>query len=418
MLIQFNFKNYKSFREETVLDLSATKMTEFSDRVVNISSEKVLPIALIYGANASGKSNIYDAFRCMGNYVLKSFNFGDDEDVFKKSKPVPFLFDEQTARSETTFEIYFTMPSDNKEKTYNYGFSVGVNGVTEEWFNYKAKTGTVYRPIFNRFEEKLELQGIPEDSRKNIEVALEKQVLIASLGAKLKIEICKIIREWFLLNHVADFGDHIKSFIMESSMPRGFFSDVKIQEDVVNYLSSFDNSIKGFRIEDLPQQDDEEKKEYKVSTIHKSVDSDTEVEIPLTSESSGTLKMLSLYQKLQDTIIKGGVLMIDELNARLHPLLVRNFILTFLNPEINKNHAQLIFTSHETWLLSKELLRRDEIWFVEKSNDGDSMLYSLADFIDSDGDKIRKDENYEKNYLLGKYGAIPTLKGINIPKEV
>ncbi|MFV0362325.1 MAG: AAA family ATPase, partial [Suipraeoptans sp.] len=213
-------------------------------------------------------------------------------------------------------------------------------------------------------------------------------------------------------------GDHIKSFIMESSMPRGFFSDVKIQEDVVNYLSSFDNSIKGFRIEDLPQQDDEEKKEYKVSTIHKSVDSDTEVEIPLTSESSGTLKMLSLYQKLQDTIIKGGVLMIDELNARLHPLLVRNFILTFLNPEINKNHAQLIFTSHETWLLSKELLRRDEIWFVEKSNDGDSMLYSLADFIDSDGDKIRKDENYEKNYLLGKYGAIPTLKGINIPKEV
>ncbi|MFV0361977.1 MAG: AAA family ATPase, partial [Suipraeoptans sp.] len=200
MLIQFNFKNYKSFREETVLDLSATKMTEFSDRVVNISSEKVLPIALIYGANASGKSNIYDAFRCMGNYVLKSFNFGDDEDVFKKSKPVPFLFDEQTARSETTFEIYFTMPSDNKEKTYNYGFSVGVNGVTEEWFNYKAKTGTVYRPIFNRFEEKLELQGIPEDSRKNIEVALEKQVLIASLGAKLKIEICKIIREWFLLN--------------------------------------------------------------------------------------------------------------------------------------------------------------------------------------------------------------------------
>ena len=134
-------------------------------------------------------------------------------------------------------------------------------------------------------------------------------------------------------------------------------------------------------------------------------------------ESAGTLKMFALYQKLQDVLQKGGVYCIDELNARLHPLLVRNFILIFLNPEVNVNHAQLIFTTHDTWQLSNQLLRRDEIWFTEKDSDGVSTLYSLADFVDEDGSKIRKDESYEKNYLLGKYGAIPTLKTIDLLKE-
>lgn len=108
---------------------------------------------------------------------------------------------------------------------------------------------------------------------------------------------------------------------------------------------------------------------------------------------------------------------IDELNARLHPLLVRNFLLIFLNPNININHAQLVFTTHDTWQLSNQLLRRDEIWFVEKDDRGVSTLYSLADFVDEDGARIRKDESYEKNYLIGKYGAIPTLKSIDMFKE-
>ena len=123
--------------------------------------------------------------------------------------------------------------------------------------------------------------------------------------------------------------------------------------------------------------------------------------------------MFALYPELQSVMKNGGVYFIDDLNASLHPLLVRNFILTFLNPEININHAQLIFTTHDTWLLSNQLLRRDEIWFTEKDADGLSALYSLADFIDEDDSRIRKDENYEENYLLGKYGAIPSLKTID-----
>lgn len=140
-------------------------------------------------------------------------------------------------------------------------------------------------------------------------------------------------------------------------------------------------------------------------------------EIPLSHESAGTLKMFSLYPKLHDVLENGGVFFVDELNARLHPLLIRNFILTFLNPETNKSHAQLIFTTHDTWQLTNQLLRRDEIWFTDKNKMGLSSLYSLADFVDEDGSHIRKDESYEKNYLLGKYGAIPALKKMNFSKE-
>ena len=123
--------------------------------------------------------------------------------------------------------------------------------------------------------------------------------------------------------------------------------------------------------------------------------------------------MFAFYPELQSVMKNGGVYFVDELNARLHPLLVRNFILTFLNPEININHAQLIFTTHDTWQLSNQLLRRDEIWFTEKDDEGLSTLYSLADFIDEDDSRIRKDENY----LLCKYGAIPSLKTIDFLQE-
>lgn len=127
--------------------------------------------------------------------------------------------------------------------------------------------------------------------------------------------------------------------------------------------------------------------------------------------------MFALYLSLQEVMETGGVLFVDELNSRLHPLLVRNFLINFLDSSINKNHAQIIFTTHDSWTLSNNLLRRDEIWFTEKDRDGISSLYSLADFVNEDGQKIRKDENYEKNYLLGKYGAIPELKSMIVMED-
>lgn len=419
MLIQFNFKNFKSFREEATLDLSAAKMTEFSDRVVAIGSEKILPVAAIYGANASGKSNIYNAFEYMSDYVVNSFKYGDEEEKFEEFRPTPFLFDSISANAESGFEVYFIFPGDKSERTYNYGFCINKEGVTEEWLNSKAKTARKYSTVFYRgtSDEELDLSGFPKNSRDNIRVALEKQVLIISLGAKLKISKCKAIRDWFVANEFADFGNPFTNFFMSPRLPKDFVESKDVQQKVVEYFASFDEHIKDFKIEKIPSDGEVKEDTYKVNALHKMIDSDRMAEIPLGMESAGTLKMFALYPELQEVLEKGSVFFIDELNARLHPLLVRNFLLTFLNPEINTNHAQLVFTTHDTWQLSNQLLRRDEIWFVEKDKRGVSALYSLADFVDEDGYRIRKDESYEKNYLLGKYGAIPNLKSIDVFRE-
>lgn len=418
MLIQFSFKNFKSFRDEAILDLSAAKMTEFSDRVVLEGNDKILPMAAIYGANASGKSNIYNAFEYMADYVIESFKYGDEEEKFEEYRPTPFLFDSVSSDAESSFEVYFTIPGDRTEKTYNYGFCVDRYGVTEEWLNSKAKTARKFKPVFYRSAEEnvLDLSGLPKSNRENLQIALEKQVLIVSLGAKLKVGKCKDIRDWFLANEFADFGDPVTNFFLSRRLPKGFVEDAGVQKKVIEYFASFDEHIKDFEIETVPHDAENKEETYKISSLHKKIDSDAFAAIPLNMESAGTLKMFALYPELQDVLEKGSVFFIDELNARLHPLLVRNFLLTFLNPEINTNHAQLIFTTHDTWQLSNQLLRRDEVWFTEKDEQGISKLYSLADFVDESGARIRKDESYEKNYLIGKYGAIPTLKSINIFK--
>ena len=242
MLIQFNFKNYKSFRDEAILDLSAAKMTEFSDRVVTIGNERILPVAAIYGANASGKSNVYSAFEYMSKYVVQSFKYGDEEESFLNVRPMPFLFSDETENAETSFEVYFTIPGDKAEKVYNYGFCVDNRGITEEWLNSRARTARKFSPVFYRDAETLDLSGLPKSSRSNIEVALEKQVLVISLGAKLKVAKCKQIRDWFLGNEFADFGDPVTSFFMHTRLPKGFVDDPAVRANVVKYFASFDET--------------------------------------------------------------------------------------------------------------------------------------------------------------------------------
>lgn len=422
MLLQFNFKNFKSFRDDTTLDLTATKISEYSNHVISVGNEKILPIAVIFGANASGKSNVLEAFRYMTTYVVSSLNYGGDE-LKRKNKsefisPTPFLFDASSKNEESSFEVYFISSEENGAKSYNYGFTVNNAGINEEWLNYKSRTSRGdYKRIFYRNGSELDLSGIASKSQENLRIALEKETLIVSLGAKLKIAKLKLIRDWFLNNELANFGRPVENFFLSEQLPDNFVESEDVQRKVVNFFSAFDPSIIGFKVE--PVEGDEEKRssKIKIDAIHKMIDSEDTTTIPLKLESAGTLKMFALYPLLQEVLETGGVLFIDELNARLHPLLVRTFVITFLNQETNPNHAQLVFTSHDSWQLNSNILRRDEVWFSEKAPNGISTLYSLADFVDEDGVKIRKDENYEKNYLLGKYGAIPTMQYFDMFKE-
>ena len=412
MLIQFRFKNFKSFKDDSILDMSAAKITEHADRVIKVGNEKLLPAAAIFGANACGKSNIIEAFKYMTDYVRNSLLYGNDiynyKSDIKKPKYSPFLFDEVSQSAESSFEVYFIENEINKIITYNYGFTLNKAGVVEEWLNSKAKSAHSFKSVFYRNGDKIDLSGISKESRKLIDISLEKEVLIVSLAAKLKIAELNPITRWFFnINFPSGrFTKTQGNNFKLGELPKDFALKKSVQEDIVKYFSTFDDSIIGFYPEVVEGNSENYDDVVKIETIHRDI-TGNEIRLPLEDESDGTLKMMALYPALQETLKNGGVMFVDELNAQLHPLLVRAFLIMFLNPEINVNQAQLVFTTHDSWQLANNILRRDEIWFVEKGRDGASSIYSLADFTDESGTKIRKDENYEKNYLLGKYGAIP-----------
>ncbi len=419
MLIQFNFKNYKSFRDEAILDLSASNISEHTERVVKIGDKKILRTVAIFGANAGGKSNIFDAFKFMRLYVLNSFQYGGSDFNNESSdmiKPIPFAFDKGSRDLPSEFEVYYVDKINNKYKMFNYGFSIKNNIVIEEWLNSKAKTANEYKRVFHRINNKIEFFKKNDIGSKNIELALENETLIVSLGAKLKIDYLRNVRNWFANCTLINFGEPAENLFRSVALPIGFVENESVQKNVLEYFTSFDNSIVDFNIKEN-RNNENGGLVYQVETIHKMIDTEETSSIHLEQESHGTLKMFQFYPTLQKALTLGSILFVDELNARLHPLLVRNIILTFLDPLKNINNAQLVFTTHDAWQLSNDLLRRDEIYFTEKNNLGISELYSLDDIKNNDGSKIRKDESYIKNYMYGKYGAVPELNNISFFNE-
>jgi hypothetical protein len=417
MLLKFKFKNFKSFRDEVCLDLTATKITEFSDRNFEVGNIKVLPVASIFGANASGKSNVMDAFRFMCEYIIMSLNFagGQVNPLLQGGtiKPTPFLFDSKSRDEGSKFEVYFVMNNDKTEKIYQYGFVFNNSIIEEEWLYYKAKTSREdFKNIFYRSKDENNYDGLEKDKIKNIEVSMQKETLVLTLGSKLKERTLSDIYNWFMQIMNINFGNVAENlFISQMYGILQHMLNENIQKNVVKYLSTFDESIVGMDAQESLIDPITKKKTIEINFHHKMIDTGKAMRLPMIMESAGTQKMFNLYPYFNNAILNGCLLFIDELNARLHPLLIRTIVQMFLDKDINKNKAQLIFTSHDVWQLKSDIMRRDEIWFTEKNDKGISNLYSLSDFIDEDGVKVRKDEDYQKNYILGKYGAIPNLKG-------
>ncbi len=421
MLLQFAFKNYKSFRDEATLDLTVAEPNETLEneldadaeqgRYVARNGEKVLRAAAIYGANGGGKSNVVNAFQAMRWCVLRSFWFGDGTQNFPR-KPkfsFSFLFDAEHKNSKTEFEVYFLAPN-VPDKVYNYGFTIGRDGVGEEWFNVKnTKNNAAYQRIFYRNTEtgELEFSEFTEAAKANIQSALRPETLVISLGVKLNVKLLKVVWDFFTPIDVLCFASPLKTLALWESL--SFLDkDVDLQdflESMTSFVQTFDPSI--VRIKCKIKSDFDEQKFIELYAGHKTSGSDELTYLPLDEESDGTQKMLTLYPYLRKAFDAGSTLFVDELNARLHPLLQRSVLASFLDPEQNPNGAQLVFTTHEPWLLDCGLLRRDEIWFVQKGDFGASTLYSLAEF-DENGDR----PNYQEDYLLGKYGAIPRLTAL------
>lgn len=416
MLLQFYFSNYRSFEGEGILDMRASGSNELSSHIRNTLNEKVLPVTAIYGANASGKSSVFEAFQFMALCVLESLSFSDDNKKNPyKLKVDSFKFSESREKP-SEFEINYIDKKEKKEKYYNYGFKIDNSGILEEYLASNTKTGVKrnedYTYIFKRERnQKLYLDSSVEKFRENLEISLKDKTLLVSLGAKLNIDEFIRVRTWFINTEVINFSNSLYGALLENILPNNIIESEEVRKNLVSFINSFDDSIIDIEVEKISAIDENDKDNYRVFTIHKSDKGTSTARISMNEESSGTKKMFSLYQTLLDVLEKGGLFFADELDIKLHPLLMRNILLTFTDKEKNSNNAQLIFTTHNTIYMDMDLLRRDEIWFVEKDN-GVSKLYSLDDITNEKGEKVRKDSNYEKHYLLGNYGAIPNLKNL------
>ena len=416
MLLQFYFSNYRSFEGEGILDMRASGSNELSSHIRNTLNEKVLPVTAIYGANASGKSSVFEAFQFMTWCVLESLSFSDDNKKNPyKLKVDSFKFSESREKP-SEFEINYIDKKGKKELYYNYGFKIDNSGILEEYLASNTKTGVKrnedYTYIFKRERnQKLYLDSSIEKFRENLEISLKDKTLLVSLGAKLNIDEFIRVRTWFINTEVINFSNSLYGALLENILPNNIIESEEVRKNLVSFINSFDDSIIDIEVEKISAIDENDKDNYRVFTIHKSDKGTSTARISMNEESSGTKKIFSLYQTLLDVLEKGGVFFADELDIKLHPLLMRNILLTFTDKEKNSNNAQLIFTTHNTIYMDMDLLRRDEIWFVEKDN-GVSKLYSLDDITNEKGEKVRKDSNYEKHYLLGNYGAIPNLKNL------
>lgn len=402
MLIQFRFKNFRSFRDEAILDLSATGISEKPFHVAASCGERLLPVAAVYGANASGKTNLCKALSFMARYVRDSLLIGgngasrgllDEYDRFR--------FDSESRKSQSEFEVHFTCGS----KVFDYGFAIDGDGVAEEWLNSKARTSGGFRRVLYRDRNEMDLPGLNPESRKLLRLSLNPETLVVSLGARLRMAEVSPVWNWFGNIQFADPGDPLANVAFGKWIPKGFESDRKVQEEVAAYLAFFDGSVAGFKVE--PAKD--KSGTLRIDVVHRMADGKERL-LPLALESAGALGMLTLYPGLKEALGSGGLFVVDGLDASLHPLLARSLIVHFINEETNPNHAQLVFTTQNPWHLSSGLLRRDEIWFIEKDGDCASSIYSLADIVDKEGEKIRKGESWERSYLLGEYGAIPELR--------
>lgn len=419
MIHQFTFSNYKSFKNETIFDLIASPITEHSqDVAMDCFDEKVLKVAAIYGANASGKSNVIKAFNFMRDNVLLSFFHSHELKTggeLSNLKLDAFKFD--NSKNPSSFEILFSINGD----VYNYGFSLFEEIIEEEFLFIRDKNVKKEKFITLFYRTKNKLEDVSEELKEvsNLTKVLGNRTLFLSFAANLEISLVKTVYDWFISTRVMDYGiDNSERMILNSknSPLVKLLQDQSQKQELEKFVKAIDLGVEGFTlIENEILSPSGAEKKYQIVTYHLNIDDGSLVPVPLSNESSGTKKMISLFIPISRALQEGSTLFIDELDAKLHPLLIRYLIILFHTKENNPNNAQLIFSTHDVFSLDKSNFRRDEIWFVDKNSQGISDLYSLESYlIDDSGTskKVRKDASYGKDYILGKYKSIPKLKSL------
>ena len=390
MLVQFMLKNVLSFKEETILDLTAINAyKEHPCNLIDIGGkEKFLRVAAIYGANASGKSNLHIAMTFFQKIIAKSLdNVDDGESTAIANYYIPFLFEKENDEN-SEFQIVEIL--DGFE--YTYGFEYNAEYIAAEWLYRKNLNTNRTVTIFERTTESVEFGATVRKDCDLYKEQLPLETLALSFFNKLKLK-------------TTIFKDVYSGIMDTLVVPANFCEDTRILEDflpsVIDYekakLLAFLNAI-DTGIIDISYDDSE--KDIRFFTAHKGKDR-VDYDLNLYNESEGTIKSILLYIYARAAIENGKSMFVDELNVKLHPLLLKFIIDLFYE---QTSMAQLIYTTHDTTLMDKKFFRRDQIWFVQKDEYGYSELCSLSDF------KVRSDSSFEKDYLAGVYGGIPFLK--------
>lgn len=429
MLIQFSVRNFKTFRDRTTLSLVASNYDKETREIENVTvnSEfnlRLLKSAVVYGSNASGKSKFIEALVFMKKFVItssKESQKGDKIDV------EPFRLQSDTEEASSEFEVVFIH---NKEM-FRYGFEVTASKVIAEWLYHKPKTKEV--ELFYREEQVFNLhpRNFSKGSTLVKEDLIRENALTLSVAAQFNDKIAGRVLDWFkgfkTISGLREEG--YQGYTMAQT------KDPKQKAKILDLLKAADLGIQDISlqildIDNLPKDIPRELKEKilkesskegveffsDVLTTHKKYDSNKnhigETHFSMDDEeSSGTKKFFALTGPVLDALENGYILAVDELDSKLHSNLVCKIVSLFNSSNTNPKNAQLIFNTHNTNLLSSGLFRRDQIWFNEKDRYGVSKLYSLGEFKSDD---VRKTENFEDNYLRGKYGAIPYLNFENL----
>ena len=413
MLIRFSFKNFKSFKDENVLDMEATSLKEHEYNVVKTDNVNLLKVAAIYGANASGKTNVLQAF----DYMKKRILVSDDS---KKNSPIDEdnVYSYMINNEPISLEVEILAKNN---KIYKYGFDVLKDSIVSEWL-YIKKINKFYS-IFER-----EKNNVTMKSNNKISglANIDERTLFLNIYSKIDKdnEDFNNVYDWFVDANYLDLGNPRFEDFINTRISLKILSDEKYKKELLRFIKTFDSGIEG--IKTTPNSLEEvqnNNRVVKVELIHRGENNELKA-LPLELESNGTRKMFHLFDFFMDALRNGMVLFIDELDAKLHPLLTRYIINLFHNSETNIGNGQLIYSTHDTVNLNKETFRRDEIWFTEKNRDGVSEMYALSDYIldDEDGNnksgkKVRNDATYNKDYLTGRYGAIPVLEEFEISHE-
>lgn len=400
MLCQFTVKNYKSIRDEMTFDMQAAAISEHENNIIrDKDGELFLPISAIYGPNGGGKSNVLEAMHTLASKVLRPlYATGDKEErIFLQKRLLiePFAFSKETKSQPTEFEIFFR----TEIAEYRYKLHIMKDVVNYESLD-RVKLDTGRRSaLFERDTEEISLKGVFSKLKASEDLSATLP-LLSYLGITYKKnEVVKDVLDWF--EYGIDFLNYGNS-IEELRMAVSNSEDVK--QLMLDMIQEMDLDIVDFRV--VEDEND------RIDVYTKHLVDGYETELNLLEESSGTRKLFSLMPFIAGCLLTGTVLVIDELDAKIHPVLLRHIIMMFNDMSINKKKAQLIFTSHDLSTMNNEVFRRDEIWFVAKGNAQNSKLYSLVEFKNEKGESVRKDAKFDKQYLEGKYGADPYLKRI------